>query len=69
MHSIAWNIRVKELSRMSKAKLAQIWRLGAGGNSVWTAAPPERWNTDELINDILRHEFPNGGVVAEAVSS
>lgn len=61
MHSIAWNARVRELSRMSKSQLAHIWRLGAGRNCVWTAHPVETWNKDELINDILRAEFPDGG--------
>lgn len=65
--SIAWNIRVKELSRMNKRQLANIWHAHNPGN-VYVAAPVHTWNKDELVNDVLRTEFPNGGVIAEAVA-
>lgn len=66
--SMAYAIRVRELARMSKGQLANVWRLNHP-NTVWTATPPERWNVDELTNDILRAEFPDGGAVAVVEST
>lgn len=50
------DVRVKELSRMSKRELASIIRRNHP--NMWTAHPLETWNKDELVNDILRDEFP-----------
>jgi hypothetical protein len=51
--------RVSELSRMPKSRLAPLWRQH--NPNTWTAHPVETWNKDELINDILRAEFPTAG--------
>lgn len=49
--------RVRELSRISKKRLVAQWRSGPGRLVLWTAHPVERWNREELIADILAHEF------------
>jgi hypothetical protein len=67
LNSIAYEVRVKELSRMSKRALAHIWNLHHP--NAWTAHPVESWNRDELVNDILRVEFPDGSVLSQAMTS
>jgi hypothetical protein len=51
--------RVSELHRMPKHRLAPLWRR-LHPNTI-TAHPVEKWNRDELVNDILRAEFPAAG--------
>jgi hypothetical protein len=55
----AYDQRVRELYRMPKSRLAPLWRQHHP--NAWTAHPVEKWNKDELINDILRAEFPTVG--------
>lgn len=51
-----YDARVRVLDRMSKASLAALVRQQ--GNIIWTAHPLTKWNKDELINEVLRYEFP-----------
>ena len=48
--------RVRELSRTSKRDLAAMVRRNHP--HMWTAHPLESWNRDELVNEVLRDEFP-----------
>lgn len=52
------NARVVALYRMRKADLAAHYRQIS--NHVWSPVPPEKWNKDQLVSDILQIEFPNG---------
>jgi hypothetical protein len=51
--------RVRQLYDTPKAALAAYYRERS--SMVWSATPPERWNRDELVNEILAIEFPAGG--------
>ena len=47
--------RVRELSKMPKARLAALIRVAHP--RMWTASPLETWNKDELVNNVLDDEF------------
>ena len=55
----AYDDRVRELSRMPKRKLADLFRVRCT-QFLWSAVAPERWTKDELISEVLRIEFPGG---------
>jgi hypothetical protein len=58
IHQAQWDKRVKQLSKMNKTALSALWHE-LQCNPYWTVMPPSFWTKDELINDILRAEFPS----------
>lgn len=54
----AWDARVKELYRLKRVELAGMVRERSG--LVWSAVPAEKWSKDELVNELLRLDFPKG---------
>ena len=65
----AWDARVRELQRMSKAALAAMYRRGVTGPDGqvirygWSEYPLGKWAKDDLISSILSIEFPAGALV------
>jgi hypothetical protein len=55
----SFDARVVALYRTRKADLAALYRT-LSPDMIWSAAQPEKWGKDELVNEILRIEFPNG---------
>jgi hypothetical protein len=54
MQTTSRDNRVKELSRMSKARLIAIYQP----HCLWSAHPLATWGKDELISSILSLEYP-----------
>ena len=59
--------RVRVLTRMTKRRLAAMYRQGvrgpSGGLVQWAGGqnPPEKWTKDELVSTIIEIEHPQIG--------